>query len=250
MSKLSEKIRRASRREVSPLGFGVAAGRDRPRPTLLCVVRLPGDQAKKAAEVVAKGADAVILDGADASQVRQWAQEVGEVALGVRAAKADRAVVASLREGGADFVVVDAESPAEVMLEEKVGFVVSVAGEASDTALRVLESLPLDALVLPSSDGALTLRRWLELRRVSLLSRTPLLMEVAPEASVSQLQALREAGVVGVMLDGRFLEKLPSLRASVEALPRRGRRREDRAEAILPAAVGSAAEEDEEEEFP
>jgi len=247
VSKLADKIRKATRAEPGPIGFGAAVER-KPAPTLLCLVRLAGGQAKEAAQAATRGADAVILDGADASHLSGLAKELGGVPLGIRCTKADRATAAKAREAGADFVVIDGESAAESVLEEKLGYVFVTPHEVGDVVLRVMETLQLDALLVPPPDGSFTLRRLLDLRRLSLFTRAPLLMEVAPDASASHLQALRESGVVGVILDGRHLSKLASLRATLESLPPRGRRREERAEAILPAAVASASSEDEDDE--
>lgn len=250
MSKLADKIRKATHAEPGPIGFGAVAA-DKAAPTLLCLVRLAGGQAKEAAQAAAGAADAFILDGADVSHLSGLAEKLGDATLGVRCTKADRATTAKAREAGADFVVIDSESAAESILEEKLGYVFVTPHEVSDIVLRVMETLPLDALLVPPPDGSFTLRRLLDLRRLSLFTRAPLLMEVPPDAGAPHLQALREAGVVGVILDGRHLGRLAALRAMLESLPPRGRRREERAEAILPAAVASvAAEEEEEEDYP
>lgn len=247
MSKLADRIRKATRAEPMPIGFGAQAER-KPAPTLLCLVRLAGGQAKEATQAVAQGADAVILDGADLSHLSGLAKQLGEATIGLRCTKADRSTTVRAREAGADFVVIDGDSAAESVLEEKLGYVFVVPHEISDIVLRVMETLSLDALLVPPPDGTFTLRRLVELRRLSLLTLAPLLMEVPPDAAASHLQALREAGVVGVILDGRHLGKLASLRATIESLPPRGRRREERREAILPAATLAAVSTDEEDD--
>ena len=94
------------------------------------------------------------------------------------------------------------------MLEEKTGLVLTVDRDAGDTELRALAGLSLDALDVGPLGEPFTLRRLMGLRRVSLLAQTPLLVDVPAGIEASRLEALREAGVAGVVLDGRSADKL------------------------------------------
>jgi len=234
--------------EAAPIGFGLAAER-RASPTLLCLLRLDKDEVSKVGD--AAGADAVIISGLDAGKLGDAIKKMGDLPVGVRLENAERAAVAAARGAGADFVLLDERASAEAVLEERVGLVLSVSAEMGDTELRVLAGLPLEALEVPAAREPLTLRGMMELRRLSLLSQTPLLVEVLPEIGASRLQALREAGAVGVILDGKYADGLTALREAVLSLPPRGRRREERPEAVLPPlTVAPAGEEEEEPEYP
>ncbi len=248
MSKLADKIRRAGKVEAGPIGFGVAAER-RPSPTLLCLLRLDKDQAKKVGDTADDAADAVIITGLEAGKLGDALQKLGDVPVGLRAEDAQRATVAAAREAGADFVLLDEESSAEVVLEEKVGLVLRLGTQAGDTELRALAGLPLDALEIAPIGEPFTVRRLIELRRLSLLSQTPLLVEVTPEIGPSRLEALRGAGVAGVILDGKSADKLPALRQAILSLPARGQRREERVDALLPSHAAVPAVEEEEPEY-
>jgi hypothetical protein len=209
---------------------------------MLCVVRLASNEANKAEEAAKKGADAVIVEGADEGKVKDFAKKAPNLLLGVRPQKSERDSIVSLKQAGADFIVLEADSGlAEALLEENVGFVLTTRGEAEDTSLRLLSDLGLDAVIATVPDGAFTIERLLELRRVSALARTPLLVEVPADAEASRLQALRESGVAGVIVDGSAVGKLGKLRETVASLPARGKRREERSEAMLPTGVGAAA---------
>lgn len=244
MSKLADKIRRAGKVEAGPIGFGVVAER-RPSPTLLCLLRLDKDQAKKVGDT----ADAVIITGLEAGKLGDALQKLGDVPVGLRAEDAQRATVAAAREAGADFVLLDEESSAEVVLEEKVGLVLRLGTQAGDTELRALAGLALDALEIAPIGEPFTVRRLMELRRLSLLSQTPLLVEVTPEIGPSRLEALRGAGVAGVILDGKSADKLSALRRVILSLPARGQRREERVDALLPSHTAVPAVEEEEPEY-
>ena len=230
------------------MGFAAAAA-SAPAPTLLCLVRLSAGEASKVGEAAGKGADAVIVDGIEAGKLKSPAQAAGGASLGVGVPKATRQSVSSLRDAGADFVVVDvASAMAEALLEEKIGFVLAMEGATEDSTLRLLNDMGLDALLAPVPSGPLTLERLLQLRRVSALSRTPTLVEVAADVEASTLQALRESGVVGVIVDSSSLGKLERLRERIASLPPRGKKREERGEATLPALAGVPAEMDEDDD--
>src|SRR5439155_24686982 len=180
VSKLSDAIRRAGRTAPAPLGFAArAASTAAVSPTVLCIVRLNANDANKAEEAVKKGADAVTIEGADAGKVKDFAKKAPGLILGVRPHKTEREQITSLREAGADFVVLDAESAmADALLEENIGFILLIRSDADDTRLRLMSDLNLDALVPPPPDGSLTIERLLELRRFSALGRAPLLVEI------------------------------------------------------------------------
>ena len=235
MSKLSDAIRRAGRTAPAPLGFARAAAAAA-SPTVLCIVRMNSNEANKAEEAAKKGADAVIIEGGDAGKVKDFAKKAPGLILGVRPQKAEREQITSLRDAGADFVVLDSESAmADALLEENIGFILLVRSDADDTRLRLLSDLNLDAVVPPSPDGSLTVERLLELRRFSALGRAPLLVDVSGDADGSSIQVLRESGVAGVIIEGSSLGKLEKLRAAIAALPPRGRMREERREVSIPA---------------
>jgi len=247
MSRLADKIKRAGRVEPAPIGFGAPPER-RASATILCLLRLEKDEAKKVAQAAA-AADAVIITGVEPGKLADSLKKLGDVTAGLRLENAKRSDVAAAREAGADFVILDEESAADAVLEEKTGLVLTVDPDAGDTDLRALAGLSLDALDVGPLGEPFTLRRLMSLRRVSLLSQTPLLVDVPAGIEASRLEALREAGVAGVVLDGRSADKLQTLLDAVLSLPPRGRRREGRTEALLPAAAAASSEEEEEPDY-
>jgi hypothetical protein len=249
MSKLSDSIRKASRVEPAPLGFAAAAARPA-APTLVCLVRLSKGEAGKAEEAAKKGADGVIVEGLEAGKAKDAVKKAGSAFVGAQVTEVSRDDVAALRDAGADFAVFTLESVADAMLEEKVGLVLSLSEDADDTTLRLLGDMGLDALIVPGPGGKLSLQELLGFRRLAALARTPLLTEVKADADADLLQALREAGVAGVIVDASGIGKLEGLRERIAGLPARGKKKEERAEAMVPAAVaagGNHEREDDEE---
>jgi len=247
MSKLGDRIRKTMRMEPAPIGF--RAVRPEKNPPLLVVALLDGDDPGKVAEAVEKGAGAVVLKGAKPDDVKEASGGAGEVPCGAWPKEVDAKAVAALAEAGADFLVFDAEStPANSLLEEKLGYVLALKDGQDDTYLRVLESVALDGILLDGWTGPLTLRRQVELRRVAGLTRKPLMLPVSVLVESGDLECLRDAGVSVLVVDGKALEELPSLVSMIQELPGPRRRRETALEVLLPRAAEMVAEEEEEDD--
>jgi len=257
MSKLGNKIRKFTRVEPAPLGFGVAAARPRP-PSLLLMVHGPGSSMRPPANLTDSGLDALLLSlnpEKEAAEAARWAKAAGDLPCGVRVPSATSETVVVLKQAGIDFLVFEDESAsADVLLDTEMGYVLALGGDPSDTLLRAMADFPLDALWLADWHGPLTVRAQLELRRIYLLARTPLLVPVRADIGAGDLECLRDTGVVGVAVDGHehgAWDRLPALRKAIDGLPPpRVRRREERPEAVLPvgALTPSSAEGEEEEE--
>jgi hypothetical protein len=237
MSKLADRIKKIGRAEPQRIGFTATPAA--PGPSLLVVVSLDVSDAGKAGEIVNAGADVLVFGG---ELKKGGAYPPGS---GLRGESLGRAAVSAAREAGADFVLIGTRIPSESLLEEGIGFVLELPEDADDTRLRLLGDLNLDAIVVQAPPEPLTLESLLGLRRVASLTRTPLLASVETAVSGTALHALRESGVVGVIVTGASAADIGALRERILALPPRGRRRDNGAEALLPAqAVVGGGEDD------
>jgi hypothetical protein len=250
MSKLGDRIRKAMRQEAVPIGF--RAVRPQKNPQMLVVVQIDEDNLAKASQAVEKGANALIVKDGKPGSLKTVLALPGETPVGVWPKKADVDARKALVEAGADFLVFDAEStPATTLLEEKLGFVLTLRSGADENYLRVLESAVLDAVLLEDYVGPLTVQRQLELRLVAVLSRKPLMAPVTLPIDGPDLECLRDAGIILLLADAadsKTLDELPNVLKAIEELPGPRHRRETALEAILPRAVEMAGEEGEEEE--
>jgi hypothetical protein len=259
MSKLGDKIRRARRLEPPPIGFGTMAARPA-APSMLLMVHGPASGMRPPDDLAGRGVDAILLSlsnpQADMSQLARWAKQASDVPCGAQVMAASGKTVAALKEAGADFLVFDAEATgAEALLETAMGYVFALSGEPTDSFLRTLETFPLDGLWIHDWRGPLTVHRQIELRRVHLLSRTPLFVPVRPDIGAAELECLRDAGVVAVAVNGMEAgawQQLGDLRQAIDGLPAKPRRREEKPEVVLPIGreLAPQLEEEEEEEFP
>jgi hypothetical protein len=245
MSKLADKIRKVTRIQSQPLGFGSA--RSAAEPTLVLAVRC--DDASAAAELVRKGADAVIV-GSSKSPAPTGA------AVGIKGALAGAWVpgkaageAKAYADAGFDFVVFDPDQTAAVaLLEEDTGYVMVLPPDLGDAETRALESFHLDAIDIGPMDGPLTVRKQIDLRRLYAMVRKPLMATVSGDIADAELQALRDTNVVVVVAeDAGAVERL---RKTIDALPARRRHREseERPTPLVPRTVGLDDETEGEEE--
>ncbi len=244
MSKLGDRIRKASRVEPAPMGFAAATSRAA-APTMLVLARLGGDLGKTA-DAIAKGADAVLVE-ADAAKLRGAKLPDGAV-VGVAAAGACLKDAAALREAGADFLVIDGASHGEALLDEKLGFVMSVSLDEEDTRLRLLGELSLDALLIHAVKTPVSVDGMLALRRLASFVRAPLLVEIDAGAEANLLHLLRDAGAIGVVVRASDVGKIADLRQRIAGLPARGRKREEpHPEPLVPAQALSGGIDDDDD---
>jgi hypothetical protein len=82
------------------------------------------------------------------------------------------------------------------------------------------------------------------------------MLPISPQVQGPELEAVREAGVVLLAVDGdrrENLEALPDLQKAIQGLPARRQHREEGADAVLPApqaaaSVGGEGDEDDDED--
>lgn len=242
MSKLADKIRNASRSEPQPLGFGAAKAAA--APTMLLAGLAPDPQA--AAELVRRGADVVIVGSPLSPAAAAGIDGKGAVA-GARIAGKAANEAKAYREAGYDFVVFDPNSAsATALLDEKIGYVLTLPGDLTENEVRTLESFQLDAIDIGTVAGPLTVRRQIDLRRIFSMTRKPLLASVDAAISVAELQALRDTNVLIAAVEGA--ENVERLRNTIDALPPRRRRKDrDRPTPLVPHNAMVEEEEEEEE---
>jgi hypothetical protein len=229
MSKLADAIRRSQRIESAPMGFGAA--RVAAKPTMLVGAVVAAAQAGAASEA---GADFIVIDAKgslSAGDAKAAREAAGDLALGALTTVADSDSAKALREAGVDFIIVDDSVPAAALLDEDLGYVLSLPKQPEELFLRSLEPLSLEALYLAETPSPLTLAGQIELSRVGGLGRKPLLAPAEASASKDDLQCLRSVGVIGVVTDA---QGIPALKETVASLPARKLKRDDRAVLSLP----------------
>jgi len=148
MSKFVEKLERVSREEAPPMGFAAAAKRTKAPPFLL--IALLGQAVSGEMDQAAKeGADAILLTAIPtADQLAQIKEEMGQVTWGLWLNEGGLDLK-GLFEAGCDFLVFGAdETPSSVLLEEELGRAMVADASQSDSALRAIDQIPVDAVLV------------------------------------------------------------------------------------------------------
>jgi hypothetical protein len=239
MTKLADAIRRSQRTESTPMGFGAA----RPAAKATMLVGLIGQDGTADADVVLIDGRNGALSKENATKARETA---GEKPVGIWLAKAEPAAAREARESGIDFVIFDpAATPAASLLDEDLGYVLTLRTDPDELFLRSLDTLNLDALYLEEIQTPFTVARQIELNRIGMLAHKPLVCRVRPGLSSDDLQCLRKAGVVLLLVEGTAAD-VATLKETVMSLPPRRARGEDRPVVSLPR--GQAAQHDHEDD--
>ncbi len=193
-------------------------------PPMLVVAELPGADAGLVQAAIDGGANALLfrlsgnrLEDALNRVADELASAVGvagdrpcgvsfegRVAVGEDAAEL-------LGERGVDFVVMDAAAmPAALLDAEKLGKVVTLDQDLTDTQLRTLAELDLDAAqitVAPAQSGTsgLTVADLIDYQRLVLLVHKPLLAALTPQLTPADAVHLHRLGVQGLLLGTTLL---------------------------------------------
>jgi hypothetical protein len=243
MSKLADAIRRTQRVDTAPMGFGAA--RNATPPTLLVgtVVDVAG-----AGSAAAAGADIVIIDAKgrtiSADDVKKAREAAKDAVIGAVATVADSAGAAALKDAGLDFLVVTDSTPAAALLEDDLGYALTLPNAPEELFLRSLAPMTFEALYLAETPSPLTVAGQIGLSRIAGLAGKPLLTSAPAAASKDDLRCLRSVGVAGVITD---VAGVATLKETVKSLPPRRSRREDRAVVSLPHGSVAAHDDDDDD---
>jgi hypothetical protein len=244
MSKLADVIRRSQRVESAPMGFGAA--RPAAKPSML--VGFAG-AAAEAEAALANGAEIILIDGElSSAQIKEWRTKAGEKPLGVATKARSSAQVKELREAGLDFLIFDIDATAAAaLLDEDLGYVLSIPASPDEAFLRSLDALSLEAVLLRPVMASFTAARQLELGRVAMLGHKPMICVVNGDSSSDDLQCLRAAGVVAVLASSSA--GVEQLKGTVAALPvRKPKRDETRPVVSLPRGQAAQAADDDDDD--
>lgn len=238
MSQLQKAISRIQRREGPRLGFGQGV-REQPRAMLAAAI---ANDSGGAEFLAAAGADVVLVASADPAA---FAAAPKGTAVGALLPGLDEPEATRLRGAGCDFVVSPLDRTSAAALDaDAMGQVAHISNDISDTTLRALGPVGLDALYFEATAAEMSLAAQLEYVRLSSFSSTPLIVAVPGVPSVSALRVYRDSGVAAVVLPaGASADDLEALVANLKAVPppRKPRREAGGEFALVPSRAAEAA---------
>jgi hypothetical protein len=248
LSQLQKAIERIQRREGPRMGFSQAM-RETPRAMLAGIIVNDAGPAK---EMLAQGADVVIVRAKDATEAAARIAKVenGKAAIGALLTELDEAGAEALAKAKCDFVISPLEATtAEAVDTDRMGHVISAHRDLDDNTLRALGPLGLNALYVERAAGAMTMAGRLDLVRLATFTNTPLLVTVGTEAGVPELRVLRDSGVAAVIApEGTTGAQMEKLFEALKAVPAPKRERRGSDIAIVPAMGGGRDEEEEDDD--
>ena len=257
MSNFTDMLERVGQQAQRPIGFAPASDAHGATSQIVLVARvLPEDLAKEPGLAEAS-ADAFLVE-LDWAALDAVAEGLKDRLWGARVAEVSAAQVKQLIEKGCDFIVFEStETEAAVLNEEDLGTIVTLGSDLGEELVRSTCELPVDGALFGAAQRTLplTVGSLVAIQRVRGLTDKPFVVEAPSGLGLGDLEALRNIGIAGVIVDIPPVDKIGELRGLIEKLPRRKTRPTGR-DALLPPTVaepsgdlGGPGEDDDDEDF-
>ncbi len=239
MSNLIDKLNRLSRGEQQPIGFGVKQSAT-PGLKIQLIAGTSQEKADGSVETIA-GADAGLLRISKLSTAAEILKElttsVPDTLWGVRLPGSFRGETKQLTGAGCDFIVFPTDTPIAVSGNDETGRILEVEPSLDEGLLRTVSELPVDAVLIAAEEkkaNSLTWQRLMLIQRFSSLMTKPLLVQTLAKLTGSELLALWEAGVSGVVVETDGQDRIKKLRQEIDKVDFPSQRRRERSGAVLP----------------
>ncbi len=241
MSQFIDKLNRVSQITPQPMGFRAGQPASE-KPRILLIASLTQANIEGLAERVI-GADAGLLRipelSSGARAFKAVSQAVSDIPWGGWLRGIAGGEVEPVTKVGFDFVVFKPTNTPLAIKDDKVGKILEVEASLSEGLLRVIGELPVDAVLVASEqeEHFLTWHHLMLFQHCADLLTKPLLVSTPSNVSASELQALWEAGVNGVVVEigtGQPIGRLKELRQAINKLAFPLPRKRKKAEALLP----------------
>jgi hypothetical protein len=253
MSKFVDKLQTLSKSSTMPIGFHPSVS-ELKNPSMLLIVGLSGTQVKEAKIAADVNADAglILSEGPSAKVVKQMAEAVGNIPLGVFVKSMNEEKINELTSLGCDFVVFDIKIPATILHKEGVGKFLMIEPSLDQGLVKAINSLEVDGVFIISrgGDSVVAVEHLLVCRRFVELLEKPVMMALPSLVTKAELTSLWQVGIDGIIAPStQLVEALAELKKMIDELPKRARGRRAKTGVILPHyGSGVDREEDEEQE--
>lgn len=245
----------------APAGLGFGAARASKVPSMALIALVSGRHSTGLKTAAGLAPDATLLSGLkDPAALQELKGALPKTLWGVRTDGLNDADAQAYREHGCDLLVFQLQGTLASALDgEEVGRVLCLEPGVEEHELRAIDTLPVDALLVNMStvSGPWMLHDLMAVGSISRRASKYILVAVAQPPGKKDLEALRDLGVRGLVLDVGVAtpEALTELKAALLEMPRRRPQRKERTAALLPGSVYAAPqaaaphhEEEEEEE--
>ena len=251
MNKLRDWLKRATGGEAPRMGFGAMAPKAK-GPTLGLMACLPSLDEHVASGALEAGAEALLVPAGPAKDLEALRAAIQGSERCIWGLELNSRPTPD-PDPKFDFYLILPSSGLSILKGEEPGRLLAIDPTWDDVKLRVLDQVGVDGLVfsLPTEGGApLTVEHLLAVRRLSLVQRKPLILQLDRSLPAEDLETLRDGGLSAILVAANtlpWLDTIKDLKEAIAALPPRGRPRRE-VDVILPALQGRVAPTTEEEE--
>jgi hypothetical protein len=210
----------------------------------MALVVLVSSGHKAGCQVVASVApEAALLSGAkDIQALKKLESVLSAVPWGIRSDALSEEAAQECQDAGCDLVAFTLQDTAvSALASDDMARILCLDSGIDERQLRAIEPLPVDVILInvAAQTGPWTLDDLTAVTAISSRVGKYILVQVSRAPEKKELEALRNAGVHGLVLDVSTVssEALTDLKTALQAMPRPQPRRRDRGRAILPASA-------------
>ena len=238
-------------REGAPprLGFGPSRGEKTPGMALVIDLsnkiseHLESAVALTPAAIIIRSRYGIDVPGQDAEAMSLTAKVAGSrnIPWGGRTGSLSAADANALRDAGADLIIFSLEQTAlDAATSRDAARILTLDPQMPAEDLRDINPLPIDAVLItiPGDPAQWTLQDLAAVTRITARVGKHVLAEIAGPPAPGALEALRDAGIAGLVVDLSLgPETIAQLKTDLLNIPRPGANRRSRPSAILPGSV-------------
>ena len=241
MSKFLDRLEQINLGAPIPMGFGASRPPKSPGMALVGLVAESNSEGiHTLAELVP---DATLVSGVDGSSaLKKLSQVLGnDVPWGVRVDSLNEEDARVFEDGGCDLLAFSLQgTSATAVASEEIARILCINLDIDMDQLRALDTLPVDVFVLPMAEVSApwTLADLAAIGRISNRVDKYILVETSQFPGPKELEALRDAGVNGLVVDVAAVEsqKLADLKTAMLDMPRWRSKRKEKVTPSLPSA--------------
>lgn len=242
MSRLIERLESSRDLDRGPLGFSAAFDTLDSTPNILLIAGVVFKKFKK--DVLLADADAFLItvSSIDDIVLDSIGKSFGERVWGVRIVPPinfNLAHIKMLKQKGCDFIVFETMgTEATVTNEDDLGVIFTASHDIDESEALSLRDLQLDAVLYNPSLGnfPLTVQNLVDIRKAHRLFGGFLLVETSKNMGSTDIELLRNLGIVGLVSDvrgPRDIKQFSRLRSDIANLPHKKSKKRQR-NAIAP----------------
>ena len=242
MSKFLDRLDQINLGTATSMGFGVSRVQKPPGMALVGLVSADHSEGIKTLSGLVP--DATLISGIDdPSAVKDLGQALGsDIPWGARLSSLNEKEAQTFEDDGCDLMAFPLQGTTVVAVaSEEMGRVLCIGMDIDSDQLRAIDSLPVDVLLLPMAgiSAPWTLPDLAAIGRISRRVNKYILVETSQLPGVKELEALRNIGVHGLVVDVAAVgsQRLAELKMAMQDMPRQRSGRRDRVTAILPSSA-------------